>query len=136
MLADEFVLYTMTRQFHWNVVGPSFKEMHELFESQYQALEKIADAVAERSRSIGREAIGSLGEFLELTQLPQRRTTRLDVKEMISTLLRDHQTVIRSLRTDIGAVSNENADIGTAEFLTDLMRQHEKMVWMLRAYLL
>ena len=135
VLADEFVLYAKTRQFHWNVVGPSFGEMHQFFESQYQALEEIADTVAERSRSIGGVPVGSLGEFLELTQLPQRRSTQLEVKEMISSLLSDHEAVVRSLRADIGAVVDQYGDIGTADFLTDLLQQHEKMAWMLRAYL-
>jgi starvation-inducible DNA-binding protein len=135
VLADEFVLYTTTRQFHWNVVGPSFGEMHDFFESQYQALENIVDTVAERSRSIGGRAVGSLAEFLELTQLPQRRSSQIDTKEMISLLLVDHETVVESLRREIHTVAERYDDIGTADFLTELMQQHEKMAWMLRAYL-
>ena len=63
VLADEYVLYTKTRNFHWNVVGPHFNDMHKFFEAQYGILDGHVDAVAERSRALGGRALGSLKEL-------------------------------------------------------------------------
>ena len=64
LLADEYVLYTKTRNFHWNVTGPQFNDLHKFFEAQYAELNVIVDDVAERARPLGGEAAGSLAEFL------------------------------------------------------------------------
>ena len=63
LLADEYVLYTKTRNYHWNVVGPHFSDLHKFFESQYEELDAIVDEVAERARAVGGHAIGTLEEF-------------------------------------------------------------------------
>jgi starvation-inducible DNA-binding protein len=81
LLADEYLLYTKTRNYHWNVVGPQFNDLHKFFEAQYEELEDIVDDVAERARSLGGKAIGTLVEFLKHTRLKEspvniRRPTR------------------------------------------------------------
>ena len=65
LLADEYVLYTKTRNYHWNVVGPQFNDLHKFFEAQYNELNTIVDDMAERARSLGGNATGTLAEFLD-----------------------------------------------------------------------
>ena len=64
LLSDEYVLYSKTRNYHWNVVGPQFNDLHKFFEAQYEALNDIVDDVAERARALGGRSFGSLAEFL------------------------------------------------------------------------
>src|SRR5947199_10671321 len=72
LLADEYVLYTKTRNYHWNVVGPQFNDLHRFFEAQYEALDDIVDEVAERVRSVGGQALGTLAEFAKHARLTER----------------------------------------------------------------
>jgi starvation-inducible DNA-binding protein len=134
LLADEFVLYVKARRFHWNVVGSDFGELHEFFESQYEALDEIVDEVAERARALDIIAAGSLQEFLELTRLKESAGKNPDARGMLAALLADHEGVIRNLRQDL-ETAGKLGDAGTNDFLTGLMEQHEKFAWMLRSYL-
>ena len=134
LVADEFVLYTKTRNAHWNIVGPGFMELHKFFQSQYEQLDEIIDGVAERVRSLGHFALGSLKDFTALTRLNEKKYDISNQNEMIKDLLADHETIIRILRKDIVACA-ENKDLGTSDFVCGLMEQHEKMAWMLRSYL-
>ncbi len=135
VLADEFVLYTKTRKFHWNVTGMQFKSLHEMFEEHYGDLEVKIDDVAERIRSLGFLASGSLEEFAKLTRLKEHTQGNLKADEMIEQLVNDHETLIRELREDIVKCEEEYNDVGTGDFLTSLLVDHEKMAWMLRSYL-
>src|SRR5205823_13254296 len=99
-LADEFVLYTKTRRFHWNVVGADFGELHKFFEAQYEALDDIVDEVAERARALDVTSAGSLKEFGELTRLKEQAGGNPDASGMLGALLDDHEAVIRSLHND------------------------------------
>ena len=135
LLADEYVLYTKTRNAHWNIQGQNFIELHKFFESQYDTLDIIIDDVAERVRSLGHFALGSLKDFATVTRLSEHNQDFTDQKHIIQTLLQDHESVIRSLRNDISATDKEHKDFGTVDFMTGLMEQHEKMSWMLRAHI-
>ncbi|MDP4148621.1 MAG: DNA starvation/stationary phase protection protein [Bacteroidota bacterium] len=134
-LADEAVLYTKTRKFHWNVAGESFMELHLLFEKQYTELAEAIDEIAERISKLGGHPIGTMHEFLQQTHLkeaPGKYPTR---KEMIKELLSDHESIIVKLRKDIDECSDKFEDAGTADFLTGLMEDHETNAWKLRRYL-
>jgi starvation-inducible DNA-binding protein len=133
LLADEVLLYLKTRNFHWNVVGPNFIEMHKFFESQYEELDEILDEVAERIRSIGSRAPGSMAEFLRDTRLSESDGKVAHALGIIEILLADHETVIRGIRNDLEIVAKA-ADAGTEDFLVGLLEQHEKMAWMLRSH--
>ncbi len=135
-LADEVALYTKTRNYHWNVMGPRFHTLHLFLEGQYQFLQEKSDEVAERIRSLGEYAVGSMAEFVELTRLQEQLAhTHPTATEMLATLTDDHESVIRSLREDIDRCEDELGDAGTADFLTGLMEDHEKQAWMLRSHL-
>jgi len=134
-LADEFVLYTKTRNAHWNVEGPDFHSMHIFFEGQYQQLADLMDGVAERIRTIGHYASGTLKEFLELTHLSEVTNQKNDSAGFITELLADHDTIIDFIRGSIDAVQEKYNDAGTSDYITGFIETHEKMAWMLRAHL-
>jgi len=135
LLADEFILYTKTRNAHWNIQGKNFIEMHKLFESQYDSLNVIIDDIAERVRALGHFALGSLKDFLQVTRLSEQNDAFGGQESIIQTLLIDHESIIRSLRKDIPKISDDLKDLGTADFMTGILEQHEKIAWMLRSYL-
>ena len=135
LLADEYILYTKTRNFHWNVTGPLFHDLHKFFESQYEEIDGTIDEVAERIRALGGTAPGSLAEMLALTALKEASGGGATSQEMVGALLSDHEAVIVSLRAGLEAAQSKYGDAGTADFLTGLMEEHEKMAWMLRSML-
>jgi starvation-inducible DNA-binding protein len=135
LLSDEYLLYTKTRKAHWNIRGNNFNELHKFFESQYDALDVIIDDTAERVRSLGHFALGSLKDFLKVARISEKNDDFAEQKQIIQALLEDHEMIIRSLRKDIVLVGGDYRDLGTADFMTGLMEQHEKMAWMLRSYL-
>ena len=135
VLSDIFVLYVKTRNYHWNVTGSHFSELHKFFESQYEALDESMDETAERVRALGVRAHGSMAEFLRGTNLKEKPGAALDAKAMLGDLLNDHEAVIRNLRPAIDDCGTKYGDTGTADFLTGLIEQHEKMAWMLRSFL-
>jgi starvation-inducible DNA-binding protein len=134
-LADEHALYVKTRNYHWNVTGPQFRSLHEMLEEFYQKLAPLADDVAERVRMMGGRAIGTMAEFSQQTRLSEQPGDAPEARQMVENLLADHEQIIRDLRQDVDVCSDELNDQGTADFLTGLMEQHEKMAWMHRAFL-
>jgi starvation-inducible DNA-binding protein len=135
ILADEFILYTETRNYHWNVSGPQFGGLHKFFEEQYNALNDIVDEVAERARTIGGRSFGTLAEFSKYARLKENPGEVPPARDMVGRLLKDHEALIRQLRQDLETCVGKYHDVGTNNFLTDLMNKHEKMAWMLRAHL-
>jgi starvation-inducible DNA-binding protein len=134
LLADEYVLYTKTRNFHWNVTGLQFNDLHKFFEAQYEELDDTVDEVAERARALGARAFGTLEEFRQHTRLKETPGTVPAAKDMLSELLADHETIIRVLRQDVEK-ADQSGDVGTNDFLTGLLEKHEKASWMLRSFL-
>lgn len=135
VLADAVVLYTKTRKFHWNVSGNSFMELHKLFEKHYKKLEASIDEIAERINKLGAKTPGTMSEFLASASLKEAPGKYPAQKEMIRELLKDHEMVIVQLRKDIDKCDEKFGDKGTADFLTDLIREHETLAWTLRRYL-
>lgn len=134
LLADQHVLYVKTRNFHWNVTGPNFTSLHLLFEGHYTQMALDIDMVAERIRTLGQPAIGTMKEFLSLATLKEAGKGKHKADEMVSNLLADHEAIVTSMRKLIEEASNTK-DEGTVDMLTGLMEQHEKTAWMLRSYL-
>lgn len=129
ILADEFVLYTKTRNFHWNVVGPHFQEYHKFLEEVYTEIETFIDDTAERVRTLGLRPLGSMKEFLENTELTEN-TSALSATEMLKELAQDYQTMIESIRRGIEK-ADSLSDIGTEDYLTGLLQDFEKKLWMI-----
>jgi len=135
LLADEFVLYTKTRNAHWNVEGTDFHSMHLFFESQYEQLDDAMDSVAERIRTIGHYAPATLKSFLDLTHLTEKNRDKNDSMSFIKELLEDHESIIEFIRGNIDPFASKYHDYGTSDYITGLMEDHEKVAWMLRAHL-
>jgi len=134
LLADEHVLYNKTRSYHWDVEGPSFMEFHKLYEGQYTELAEMIDEIAERIRTIGHYAEGRLKEILKLTSL-EEPDVPTDQSAQIENLESDHDVIIVRLRKLISDFDEKYKDIGSSDFITGVLKQHEKMAWMLRSYL-
>jgi starvation-inducible DNA-binding protein len=135
LLADEYVLYTTTRDYHWNVTGPAFRNLHLQFESQFGEIAEWIDQIAERARSIGVGARGNLADLVKAARTSADPGAGLSADHMISELLDLHEELIIQLRADCETCTSRFKDAGTADFLTGLLQQHEKAAWMLRAQL-
>jgi len=130
-LADQMTLYVKTRKFHWNVSGPSFMELHKLFEAHYTQLEAIIDETAERISKLGSNTIGTMEEFNKITRIKEAPGKYPSQKDMLKELLADHESIIVELRKDIDA----DSDAGTTDYFTKLIQDHETIAWTLRRYL-
>jgi starvation-inducible DNA-binding protein len=135
LLADEFLLFTKTKNAHWNVEGIDFLDKHKLFDAQAADLSNIIDEVAERIRALGHYSHSSLANFLKLTQLDETLLADTKSTTYIKALLADHERIILFLRENINRVGNDYNDIGTSDFLTSLLESHEKTAWFLRSHL-
>jgi starvation-inducible DNA-binding protein len=136
VLADQHVLYQKTRNYHWNLTGRRFLPLHELFEKQYRVLVEAIDETAERIRMLGGVAPGSMKEFLEMATLKEDPGRLIAGEDALEALAADHAAATRTLRKAIEETAEANDDAGTADFLTELIRDHEKTAWMLRSHLL
>ena len=89
LLADEYVLYTKTRNYHWNVVGPQFNDLHKFFGEQYEAIDDFVDDVAERARTLGGHSVATLGEFVEAARLKEHPGQYPSAEDMLEKLQYD-----------------------------------------------
>lgn len=133
LLADEYVLLIKTRKYHWNVTGPTFHDLHGVFGAQYEALNTLTDDIAERLRQLGPEAPGTMTEFLKYATLTETPGKNPDALGMVKDLLADHEALIQTLRGHLVRCRPTCDDLGTLNFLTDVLQSHEKTAWMLRA---
>lgn len=135
ILADEYVLYTKTKNAHWNIEGPDFYDKHKFFEAQFGELDAIIDSVAERIRTLGHYVDAMLSAFLSVTHFTEQKRNSNDSAGYLKELLADHESLIMLLRGNIHVFANEYHDLGTSDFITGLMESHEKMAWFLRSHL-
>jgi len=131
LLADTYSLYLKTHYFHWNVTGPMFHSLHQMFEEEYVELAQAVDDVAERIRTLGAVAPGSYSQFAELSSVPETRDVP-DAQEMVRLLVEGNEAVVRTARAAFPAAERAS-DEATADLITERMRTHEKTAWMLRS---
>ena len=134
-LADAYLLLIKTKKFHWDVIGPQFRTLHELWEEQYNALTISIDSIAERVRMLGGYPVGTADGFLKMASIKENPGIIPSATKMVAHLLDDHEQIIRNLREHIDRCSDEFKDQGNADFLTGLMEAHEEMAWMLRSFI-
>lgn len=135
LLADTYLLYLKTHNFHWNVTGPQFHALHEMFMQQYTELADAVDVIAERIRAIGFPAPGSYGEFSELGSVKETRgIPSASASDMIRLLVEGNEAVTKTARTILPATERAD-DQSTQDLLVDRLRVHEKTAWMLRSML-
>ncbi|MBL9186199.1 MAG: DNA starvation/stationary phase protection protein [Opitutaceae bacterium] len=133
ILAEEYVLYATTRDYHWNVTGPEFLSLHRQFGEQSTQIAEWIDDIAERARAIGAGARGNWAALAKAARTSADPGIDLPSSHMLASLLALHEEMIGQLRNDSEACARRLKDAGTAGFLTSLMRQHEKTAWTLRA---
>lgn len=131
LLADSYTLYLQTHNFHWNVVGPQFRELHLMFEEQYTELATAVDEIAERIRTLGVAAPGTYKAFAELSTV-QEVDGVPDADRMVELLTVGNEQVVKTCR-DVLSIAQQADDESTASLVSDRMRVHEKSAWMLRS---
>ncbi|MDF1643213.1 MAG: DNA starvation/stationary phase protection protein [Pseudomonadales bacterium] len=131
VLADSYTLYLQTHNFHWNVKGPRFRELHLMFEEHYTELAVAVDDIAERIRSLGVAAPGTYRAFAELSSISEVDGVP-PAEEMVDILQKSHEQVVRSCREAL-KVSQAADDESSSALISDRMRIHEKTAWMLRS---
>lgn len=133
LLADSYILYLKTHNFHWNVEGPMFNTLHVMFMDQYTELWNALDLIAERIRSLGSYAPGTYKKFSELSSIPES-DDHVSAKAMIRQLLEGHEAVAKTARAVFPAAET-GSDEATCDLLTQRLQVHEKTAWMLRSML-
>ncbi len=133
VLANYQVFYNKLRNFHWNIEGPDFFELHEEFENEYNAVKENIDVVAERIRVFGVKSNFSLKRTLELSNIKEQEKN-ISALEMVREVLKDYEIIHDSLLDGVNA-SLETGDVATEQMLTDFITELEKRHWMFTSYL-
>ena len=131
ILADSMVLYALYKKHHWLLAGPTFYQLHLLFDKHAEEQNEIIDLVAERVQSLGGIAVGDPRHAAELTSIPRPPDGAEEVAVMIDRTLRAHETIIEKVRAGI-KTTEESEDWGSNDILmSDVLRRHELQVWFL-----
>lgn len=131
LLADSYTLYLQTHNFHWNVTGPQFRELHLMFEEHYTELAVAVDDIAERIRTLGVPAPGTFKAFAELSSIKETDGVPA-AGEMVAMLTKGHEQVVKTSRKVL-TLAQAGSDESSIALVSDRMRVHEKTAWMLRA---
>ncbi|MEM1379066.1 MAG: DNA starvation/stationary phase protection protein [Pseudomonadota bacterium] len=134
VLADTYALYLRTHGYHWNVEGPNFKSLHELFEEQYRAMWTSMDDIAERIRALGAYAPMGAQALMEGSRIDAADNGIPTANAMVQNLVSGHEAWLEGAREALSAAGDAN-DPATEDLLTPLIAEHEKMAWMLRSSL-
>jgi len=133
LLADTYVVYLKTHNFHWNVEGPMFQTLHQMFMDQYTEAWNAIDLVAERIRSLGHYAPGTYREYLELARVKETPGVP-KAGQMVKLLIEGQEAVVKTAR-ELLPIAEKADDQPTLDLLTQRMQVHEKNAWMLRSLL-
>lgn len=132
LLANYSVHYQKLRNFHWNVKGPDFFDIHEQFENQYNDAKVAIDDIAERIRVFGQTPLSTMGEFLENSDIHESGTDLSSI-EMVSEILRDYEFLLEQMFHVIEK-SIEHGDSGTEDMMKGFVKTIEKNHWMFTAF--
>ncbi|WP_105200382.1 MULTISPECIES: Dps family protein [unclassified Pseudoalteromonas] len=127
------IQYMNARGFHWNIKGRDFFELHVKFEEIYNLLLEKVDEIAERILTLGGEPLHAFTDYIELSQINEAKNIS-DGGQALQNLLEGYTTLIKMQR-NILVDASDNEDEGTAALMSDYIKEQEKLVWMLKAYL-
>src|SRR3984885_5946052 len=130
LLADVFSLYLKTKNFHWHMSGPHFRDYHLLLDDHGDQLFAMTDEIAERVRKIGGTTIRSIGNIARLQRIPDNDTEYVTPKDMLSELREDEKALVSSMRA-VHTVCDEAGDVATASLLENWIDQGERRIWFL-----
>lgn len=134
VLADTYMLYLKTQNFHWNVEGRDFFYLHKAFQEQYEELTEAIDELAERLRALGEYAPGGMEVYSTLSTIADAPTPPPIAYDMLVLLAADHTAIIETIQKAID-VADDEGDSGTEDMLVARLQAHQKMLWMLKASL-
>jgi starvation-inducible DNA-binding protein len=134
-LANQFVLYTKARNYHWNVTGPYFLTLHAEFEKIYNELAEDIDKVAERIRALGFKAPGTMNEFLEFSSLIEDPDESPVYSSMVETIINNFEIIIKEMNNDAKKIEDDFNDKVSAGMLYNLVEKYQKTVWLLMSFL-
>ncbi|WP_053223392.1 Dps family protein [Roseivirga seohaensis] len=132
LLANYSVHYQKLRNFHWNVKGPDFFDIHEQFEQQYNTAKVSIDDVAERIRVFGQTPMSTMRDYLETSDIKES-STDLSAMEMVSEIVKDYEILLEHMFNVIEVALN-NGDSGTVDMVNSMVKYTEKNHWMLTAF--
>jgi starvation-inducible DNA-binding protein len=130
VLADYYALYLKTQNYHWNVEGPRFKELHEVFEKHYKDLAEAIDTVAELIRGLDSKTIGTFSAFAKLTNIKDGNA-EFGAEKMLEDLLNDHIIIEKTLIKALKEAQKVSDDV-VASFITDRLTVHRKNIWLMK----
>ena len=130
ILADTFALYMKTKNFHWHVSGPHFRDYHLLLDEQATEILETTDPIAERVRKIGQPTLRSIGDISRQQRLADNDAKYVEPQDMLAELREDNQRVVASMREAHG-LCDEHEDVATASLLETFIDDAEKRVWFL-----
>jgi starvation-inducible DNA-binding protein len=130
LLADVFALYAKTKNFHWHMSGPNFRDYHLLLDQHGDQLFAMTDPIAERSRKIGGTTLRSIGQIGRLQRVLDNDADYVTPKDMLAELRDDNKRLVASLRA-IHGLCDEHNDVGTASLLEVWIDEGERRTWFL-----
>lgn len=130
LLADVFVLYVKTKNFHWHMSGPHFRDYHLLLDEQSEQIFAMTDDIAERARKIGGTSLHSIGDIARYQRLRDNNEEFVPPREMLAELAEDNQQLTRSLRS-AHSVCDEHNDVATTSLIENWIDQTERRTWFL-----
>jgi starvation-inducible DNA-binding protein len=130
ILADSYALYLKTKNFHWHVSGPNFRDYHLLFDEQAEAILANTDEVAERVRKIGGMTLRSIGQISKLQTIEDNEDDFVPPAEMLRELMNDNKKIVEFLR-EAHETADEHKDVATASLIEVWIDQAEKRTWFL-----
>lgn len=136
ILANQYVLYTKARNYHWNVEGHLFRSLHVEFENIYNGLADDIDVIAERIRVFGVYAPGTMSEFLKIADLKEEIEGKIPSQiDMLKNIISDFDFLILELKKASKNFASEFEDDVTAGILFGYIEKYEKLIWMLKSLL-
>lgn len=133
VLADNYTLYLKTHNYHWNVTGPSFPQLHTMFEDQYRELWAATDTIAERMRALGHKAPGTYAQLSKLTQIHEDNDLP-SANQMVANLVKGNEQLTKVAR-EVFEIADAAGDEATGDLMIERMTAAEKSAWMLRSIL-
>lgn len=130
LLANVFAMYVKTKNFHWHLSGPQFRDLHLLFDEQAQQVLDMTDEIAERVRKLGGGTIKSIGQIARLQQLKDNDADYVSPREMVKELLQDNRTLTAQLRR-VHELCDQHGDVATASLIENWIDESERRVWFL-----
>jgi starvation-inducible DNA-binding protein len=130
LLADVFALYMKTKNFHWHVSGPHFRDYHLLLDDQATEIFAMSDPIAERARKLGGSSLHSIGQIAKLQRILDNDADYVDPQDMLAELRDDNGSLAARMRETHG-LCDEHGDVATASLLENWIDETEKRVWFL-----